>query len=282
MDIYDAMAKVGLAPPLGVEIVMDGLLHRYRVDGEKLGSQNGWYVCFPTAGVFGSWRTDQKEVVWFDEKPSTPERINAFRQQVSEAKRLAEKERWQQHCTAADECRRKFYSGALELEDHSYLIKKAVRPYGVRVRNGVLMIPLQDVDGKLWSLQYIYLDGKKRFAKGGRITGCFHRIGDEFDPEGIIVIVEGYATGATIYENTGYPTFVAFNAGNLEAVALILRHKYPKARIVFAADNDNHLELNIGLMKAKAAAKAVGGIVVYPRFSAGNTGTDWNDLLTGK
>ena len=33
----------------------------------------------------------------------------------------------------------------------------------------VLLVPLPDLDGKLWSLQRIYLDGNKLFLKDGRM-----------------------------------------------------------------------------------------------------------------
>src|SRR5262249_20972383 len=92
-----------------------------------------------------------------------------------------------------------------------------------------------------------------------------------------------FASAATFYETTGIPTVVAFDAGNLKAVAETLRQLNPGSAIVFAADNDHHLprrELpmaNIGLEKANEAARAVNGRVVAPRFLADDAGTDWND-----
>ena len=43
---------------------------------------------------------------------------------------------------------------------------------------------------------------------------------------------------------------VAFNAGNVEAVALALRAKYPEAQLIVAADDDYQTEGNPGLSKA--------------------------------
>ena len=80
------------------------------------------------------------------------------------------------------------------------------------------------------------------------------------------------ATGATVFEATGYAVAVAFNAGNLKAVALAMRGKFPEAKIILCADNDTHTPGNSGLTKAKEAADAVGGYLTYPDQG------DFNDM----
>jgi putative DNA primase/helicase len=45
---------------------------------------------------------------------------------------------------------------------------------GAPSRNGDVWVPGYDVDGKLWTVQYIKEDGTKRFAKDSRKHGCFH------------------------------------------------------------------------------------------------------------
>ena len=73
---------------------------------------------------------------------------------------------------------------------------------------------------------------------------------------------------------------VAFNAGNLQAVAQALHAEYPELTIVIAADDDQMTDGNPGLTNAKAAALAVGGFVVAPQFAAGRPAkaNDFNDL----
>lgn len=73
---------------------------------------------------------------------------------------------------------------------------------------------------------------------------------------------------------------MAFNGGNLKAVALALRAKYPDLRIIIAADDDHQTEGNPGMTKAQAAAQAVGAGVAVPTFPAGrpDKATDFNDL----
>jgi len=62
VSILEAMRASGLAPASRLDVVADGKLRRYCVQGDKPDSLNGWCVLFGAAlraGVFGSWRTDQ-------------------------------------------------------------------------------------------------------------------------------------------------------------------------------------------------------------------------------
>ena len=77
---------------------------------------------------------------------------------------------------------------------------------------------------------------------------------------------EGFATGASIHECTGHAVAVAFNAGNLEAVAIALRSKYPDLKIIIAADDDHQTSGNPGLTKANAAVKAAYASLAVPVF----------------
>jgi len=66
-------------------------------------------------------------------------------------------------------------------------------------------------------------NANKNFLFGGRVSGCFYTVADKAD--GPLVIVEGYGTGATVYEATGFATIAAINAGNLLAVTKAIRAK---------------------------------------------------------
>jgi putative DNA primase/helicase len=143
---------------------------------------------------------------------------------------------------------------------------------------------MRDSAGNLRSLQIINPKRDKDFLYGGRVSGCFFHIGDFSAPD-IICVAEGFATGASIFEATGFPTAVAFNAGNLPPVAKALRQKYPHARIVLCADDDWKSTdaagnpINPGIEKATEAANAVGGILVVPVFeNRQEDETDFNDL----
>lgn len=125
-------------------------------------------------------------------------------------------------------------------------------------------------------LEYIAADGRKWREFGSNPVGRFF----EIPGDNILIICEGFATGASVYEATGHSVFVAFGAGNLLAVAQQLRTKCPRGTIIMAADNDSSLANNPGLTKAQEAAKAVKGFVALPDFSGIHSEqcSDFNDL----
>ena len=138
---------------------------------------------------------------------------------------------------------------------------------------------------------------------GGKVAGGYHSFTGDLPDTGRVVVVEGYATGATVHEATGLHVVVAFNAGNLLPVAKRLHEINPEPRIIIAADNDRfakckadgcgqrvpvavatcphckqqHGQINTGAEKARKAANIVGGIVVSPAFADNEAGSDWND-----
>jgi len=170
--------------------------------------------------------------------------------------------------------------------ERTYLDKKQVQPYGVKFStDGWILVPLRDIDGKLWNIQRICPvktpgQSDKLTLPGGRVSGLFHQIGDPHQGDALL-IGEGYATVASLHECTGHPSTVAFNAGNLAHVAKALRDKYPEKLIVVCGDDDRQTFAktgkNPGREKAQAAAKAVGGLAVFPA-DLPEDGKDFNDL----
>ena len=85
---------------------------------------------------------------------------------------------------------------------------------------------------------------------------------------------------------TNKPVAVAFDAGNLQAVAEKLREKYPQSQITICADNAHAMKrdgqpYNVGVEKAKLAARKVNGKVKVPTFTDREKAqglTDFNDL----
>ena len=165
--------------------------------------------------------------------------------------------------------------------NHEYLAQKHVLAHGLKEHKGSIVIPAYDISNKLWTLQFIDTEGKKRFLSGGKKKGCFFTIGSLTGAEQVF-ICEGYATGATVYETINEPVVVAFDSGNLKPVAQALREKYSNIKIIICADNDCYHEtgINPGLEKAKEAALDTKAIVIYPAFKDSSTHpTDFNDLL---
>ncbi|UFN51526.1 toprim domain-containing protein [Roseomonas sp. OT10] len=179
----------------------------------------------------------------------------------------------------------RLWAAAAPAKDHPYLAAKGVRAHGLRQdRRGRLLVPVRGVDGRLWGIQRVDVDGSKLFLKGARTEGGHALIGDRPKPGVPLLVAEGYATGATLHEATGLPVAVAFNAGNLAAVAKAYRAADPSRPIVIAGDNDHHLPRravplpNVGKEKAEAAAIAVRGVAVLPSFLPTDRGSDWNDV----
>lgn len=141
------------------------------------------------------------------------------------------------------------------------------RPKFHYFKAGFFALPLVDIDGRLWNLQVITPNGKKLFLRGGRKSGLFAWLGKP-DPRMPLVLVEGFATGASVREATGCPVVVCFDCGNLMPVAMQIRERYPDLHLVFAADNDVGTKDNPGVSKANAAAQAVGGAVWIPTDKA--------------
>ncbi|MBE1237411.1 toprim domain-containing protein [Phaeovibrio sulfidiphilus] len=150
---------------------------------------------------------------------------------------------------------------------------------------------MRDETGRLWNVQRINETGSKRFLTGGRKAGLFHLLdtpggatsledlGER--PVSSIIIAEGYATAASLHENTGSPCICAFDAGNLKAVAETVRWVLPEADIVLAADNDHTPDTNVGVERATEAARAVGGSVIVPPLNEAQKAagmTDFNDM----
>lgn len=268
----EAMADAGLV--YSGLIRADGRLHRIHIEGDSPGTRNGWFVLHGDsipAGAFGSWKAGVSGVWRASTKMSWTERAE-LRDRVQAAIRASNTEREARGIDAAIRAEKLWEAASPPDPQHPYLQRKAVQSHGLRQHGDCLIVPIRDIDDAMMSLQRIGADGGKRFLTGGRVQGGMFPIGDI----GVeVVLVEGFATGATLHEITGKPVIVAFNAGNLVPVARILRRQYPKTKIIVASDNDHATEGNPGLSKARTAARAVGGSVVAPPTEPGVT--DWND-----
>lgn len=265
-EFFDAMRAAGLEPVKLPELT-DGRLARFRVVGDKAGSRNGWAVRHRSpilCGTFGSWRTGESHS-WRAEmgRALAPQERAELRLRFDEAQKARAAEEATMRAEAAARAGKLWGLAKPATDAHPYLVGKKVRAYGVRQLRERLVIPARDVDGTLHSLQFIGPDGRKTFLTGGRKRGCYYAIGR---PDGALCICEGYATGATIFQETGHATAIAFDAGNLQPVAEALRRKFPGLMLVIAADNDCETDGNPGVTSATAAARAVGAALAVPSF----------------
>ena len=178
----------------------------------------------------------------------------------------------------ADKAERAFAQYQPATSANPYLQNKSSTAFGVRESASKLVIPARNINGEITSLQFINENGDKRFMPGGKIKASFHLIGQLGS---LLCIAEGYATGASFYEYSKrkIPVAIAFNAGNLKAVAEAFKEKHPDLEIVIVGDNDRFTKGNPGKAKAIEAAEAVGGKYFIPKFEDGEPGTDFNDWI---
>ncbi|HMO45916.1 MAG TPA: DUF927 domain-containing protein [Rubrivivax sp.] len=181
----------------------------------------------------------------------------------------------------------KAWSGGSESGSCPYLTRKGIGAHGVRFTPaGDLLVPMRDAAGELVNVQTIRGTAPqgdapaKLYTRGARKSGTWHRLGE---PDGAdwLLIAEGYATAATLFEATGRPVACAFDAGNLVHVARALRKLHPMARIAIAGDDDRDTAertgRNPGREKADTAARAVRGVAIFPEGLPPG-GSDFNDL----
>lgn len=300
-----ALEKAGFVFKAGELPKMDGKLHRVPVLDDGKGDRSGAYRGYTNdhpAGFIQNHRSGLK-MNWKSEQRSQSlssadrERLLAESQERLAAREAREKAMQRQAGQAIGE---RLDACPAATADHPYLAKKGVGAHGLKVMaggpllmppgdpepmrfsgDGQLLVPVRDLDGQVWGAQSIGDNGRKSFARGARLSGCFHLIGD-LKAEGPVITAEGYATAATLHEATGHPVAVAFTATNLLAVAEQLRERYPDRELWIAGDND-HLKArdgkrNVGAEKAREAAREVGGIPLLPTFREDERGSDWNDL----
>ena len=259
----NAISNAGLTPP--EEIISDGAIHRFSSNGKPT-NKNGWYILHSdgiAAGSFGDWREGftQNWCSKADRSMTDAERF-AHRERVKAMQCQREKDLAQRQQLAAADAHKR-WTDATPCTQHDYLSRKGIQPHGAKIEGDKLLIAMRDTSGMVHSLQTIAPEGIKMFMPGGRVKGCYFGIGK---PKGALIVCEGFATGASIHECTGHAVAVAFNAGNLEAVAVALRNKFPDLKIIIAADDDHQTPGNPGLTKATAAVKAACASLAVPVF----------------
>ena len=171
------------------------------------------------SGWIQDWRQDATRYEWNanGRKLNHEERKRADAEiKAAKAKRDADKA--ERHAKASATAERLWNEATPGREDHPYLVRKRVKPHGLREYQGALdvyggrvgrylVVPIWH-DGKLVGLQFIDADGKKRFLPG---TPKHYYVIGEIEHADRVCIAEGFATAATIYEATGIACAVAFD-----------------------------------------------------------------------
>lgn len=275
-EFRDAIAAAGLTPP--DEIIGDGKIQRFSSNGNPR-DKAGWYVFHDDerpAGRFGCNRA-QVDATWSskNKREFTPEEKRAWRKKMDDAKAQREADMAREHAECAVRAA-EMWEQAQEMS-HPYAVRKMVGTDGTRVLNGELLVPVRHGPGPLVGLQRIMADGEKRFLKGTPMAGAYTVLGKP-SKHGPVVICEGWATGMSIRAATGYCVVVAFNANNLEPVAVKIRKALPEALVIIGCDDDFKTKGNPGMTAGADAARTIGAMVAWPVWMNEQTGTDFNDL----
>ncbi len=316
-DVLGQLTSAGLL----VDSLEVGKLRRCKVQGES--EKRGWYHLHEMrmdngndliVGSYGVWRgaVNNATKVEITKNELSAEQRDSLRKRLAEDKRLADAARKADADRAAAKASAA-WKKCTEDGDCEYLHRKGVAGHGVRYSpSGAMAIPMLDVSGKVHGLQIIRgraprktlvaaattqaagqgaprkLLEKEFWPKGLVKKGHFHLLGMAVG-SAVILVAEGYATAASLFEATGLPVAVAFDAGNLAPVAAALHARYKTARLLICADDDAFSEGNPGVTCASAAAMEVGGAFVVPAFAdqaarqasfdtKGTKLTDFNDL----
>lgn len=281
-DVLDQLRAFGL--------VVDSLdigthkPRRVKVEGER--EKKGWYQLhefrldsgdYALVGSYGVWHgldNNAQKIKLTGHKLSDDQKAALKARIAADRKRsLAQREREAQRASARA-AKMWAHPALIEAGECDYLKRKGIKAHGTKATpDGTLIVPMMDITGQVHGLQFIgpkvrkkLGDADKQFWPFGMDpVGKFFMLGR---PTPVMLICEGYATAASLHENTGHCTVAAFTAGNLLAVAQAIRKRYRTARILICADDDFATRGNPGVSAAAAAATAVGGAWVAPAFAA--------------
>lgn len=281
-SIYDHANSNGY----NFEPVFNGEIHRFQPNDRR--DKSGWFIGhILNEGqknelkllIYGDWSKNEK-YEWLskgrfskDEKEIKERELNKLRQKIESKKHDENK--------AAKILAKKYYEGCSDLpQNFKYLEKKQISVVpGAKydMQEQVLVLPLyENLKKEISTYQTISEDGQKFFLKDGKKKGSFFYIEGSKDK---ILICEGFATGASVHQATGFFTIIAFDAGNILPVTEKMVQIFGKNNILVCADNDVYGIKNAGIEAAKEVSAKLGVGYVAPEFKDNSSKpNDFNDL----
>ena len=191
------------------------------------------------------------------------------------------------------------YEEALSILKTYYAEVGKAEPFAIPSRGGnglvkgspLLVVPMRGEAKDFQAVQLIDEAGGKSFLWGCKKSGAYWQTEPlpEYAPDETISvgIAEGVATALSVAYVKGIPVISAMDCGNLPPVALQIRARFPKAKILILSDVGN------GEKDALKAAQSVNGHLAIPKFTdalkadferltgKGNP-TDFNDFYLAK
>lgn len=298
------MSKLGIEPYSESDIVINGELQRFRTREDKPKEKSGAIIIHTDgwpAGYVQDWRKGIKEnwryeTSGLDEEQQKYFNSKEYKKKLDDKERKAREKRRAKQLEAAEAARRLWERLEFTPTQHPYIVRKHIPcfteeclRYNPNMKS--LAVPLKDIDGNLMSIQWIPEDGEKRFYLDASLDGVFWSVWLdtlEKNPKEVILLGEGFATMAKIFELMKKACVAAMSCYKLEFIARKLREKYPEAKIIITADNDWETEQKHGrnpgqIYAQNVANSSVLGVklvdgVVSPPFTDADVGlSDWDD-----
>lgn len=282
----EALRERGLE--LNDPLCADGTIHRCdcAIKEGHSGRGDGAYVLHTTGvvpyGGFQNWCDGKGWQSWsykIDRDLTAGERLQ-LKRELEQAKDEFVEHRRKVRAKARERAGQIWERAATASERHRYCRRKQIKPHGLKQNFGKLLVPFHDENDRLVNVQFIGEDGFKYGLRGGQQSRCHFWIKEPEGKKPVVYIVEGWATGASVFAAAGCAVLVAFSDQNLEAAASYVRERYPQATVVVCADDDWKTKNNPGLRYGKQAANAVNGLLAIPQFDDERTRkeTDFNDM----
>ena len=277
--LADAFNRTGMTCPDNADT---GKIKRFSTNG-KSHDKSGWLNMFPDGkgAAFGCWR-DGTSFVWQQRIDGAPmpsgDELKQAKVQAAKARKQADAELAELQAKTAKMLNAEYIGLPGATLENAYCVPKGITPPDnvKQGQRGQLVIPVYGADGCLQSVQEIYPDKRKQFAKDAKMKGGRFAFSLLADGEQI-TLTEGFSTGASVFASGVGAVVNCFSGGNLAAVAADLRQRYPNSFILVAGDLDAHGK---GAEYARAAvAQAMpNSAMIIPVFSDGRDTGDFNDM----
>ena len=250
--------------------------------GSKTDARYKFYPDGIAAGYFKCWHCDiEADFSSKQQHEVTAEEWQSHKARLETNKKQNELETQKRYADVADLAKLLYANANPEqASEHGYLRLNQAKNYGLRAiinedkttnlagcYKDTLLVPHYNINHELINLERIYFDKKenkyrKRPLVGGQRIGAFYLLGEVTEQTEVILLAEGYSTGAIAYEATGYPTAITFSCGNILSVTKSLRQQHPQTRLLIIADNDCwHKEVKLRDAGLKAAKKACANVI---------------------
>ncbi len=274
--------------------IMDGKFHRVPAIDDGPGKKSGSYKAYldgHPAGYIENFKTGAKINWKADGTYHTDKSLSDLRKENMTKRRLREIE-----AKKVLEIKSAEFTKYLETlghhDSHPYLEGKGHTASHYQDKENNIVLPIHDLNGKVYGLQRISSNGFKQIEEGSQLTENFYSL-EPFDPQKKTYITEGYATALSIRKAVGMDSNIVcvFSSNNIKAVAKVIAGVQKAREITICGDDDYKTKIkleslgktpiNPGKKAAIEAAEEIGAVAVFPRFTKEEKLkglTDFNDF----